>query len=261
MDIPDSLPEPAVIPDATKNLICSPDQLSREQKKELQAYIRRIKKYTDPNVQVTKEEIKTFLSMVFHHWTTADAIPEPPSKHILHKFEYQAVEIGLLTEDAPIPRELLKPGKTHLAASYQTPPERKAGAPVYMLAVVTYPNLSQVFTLVDSRARYFPQSRIKFQYHEGMCADVASFSAMEQSDEFCFYQAHAYNVGVALFHARTRIVGWAAGSPLRNRSRELQMAYPFMAFALFRNNVFPTSRRDPAGRLLSLPRPGIFDLS
>ncbi|EZF26552.1 hypothetical protein H112_01308 [Trichophyton rubrum D6] len=259
MDAPDFSPAPAVMPDTTKNLICSPDQLSPEQKNELRAYIRKIKKFTDPRVNVTDGEMGTFLSKVFHHWTSADAIPEPPKKRMLHKFEYQAVDIGVLTEDAPIPRELLKPENVLQAATYRTPRERRAGAPVYMLAAVSYQNGSQVISLVDKHARFFPQSQIEFRYHPGMDWDVSEFMAMDKRDGFCFYHMHHYNVGIALFRARTRIVRWAAGLPLKDSSQELETAYPFQAFALFRNNVLPTSRNN--ARFLSLPRPGLFDLS
>ncbi|KAF3900333.1 hypothetical protein GTR04_3960 [Trichophyton interdigitale] len=256
-DASSSSPAPAAMPDGTKKAICGPDQLSPEQKQELRDYLCTLKQFTDPSVNVTDEEMETFLSKIFHHWTSADAIPEPPKKSMLnHKFEYQAVDVGVLTRDAPIPRELLKPENYHLAFRYRTPRERRAGASVYMLATVNPQNGSLVFTLMDSHSRYFPHDQIRFRYHPGMSWDVSEFMAMDKRDDFCFYHMHRYNVGIALFHARTRIVRWAARLPLKDGIRELEAYYPFQAFALFRNNVFPTSGIEP-----DLPQPGLFDFS
>ncbi|EGD93040.1 hypothetical protein TESG_00597 [Trichophyton tonsurans CBS 112818] len=245
-DASSSSPAPAAMPDGTKKAICGPDQLSPEQKQELRDYLCTLKQFTDPSVNVTDEEMETFLSKIFHHWTSADAIPEPPKKSMLnHKFEYQAVDVGVLTRDAPIPRELLKPENYHLAFRYRTPRERRAGASVYMLATVNPQNGSLVFTLVDSHSRYFPHDQIRFRYHPGMSWDVSSL-----------WPWISGMISVFITCTATMIVRWAARLPLKDGIRELEAYYPFQAFALFRNNVFPTSGIEP-----DLPQPGLFDFS
>ncbi|EFR01250.1 hypothetical protein MGYG_04254 [Nannizzia gypsea CBS 118893] len=258
MEAPRSSSLPCPLADGTIKLIHCPDQLSPRQKKKLQAYICCIKKLTDPKVKVTHDETEAFLSMVFHRWTTADPIPAPPKKRPTPKFEDIAVEIGVFTADVPIPWGSYRRKKASLYADHQTPPERKAGAPIYMRMSPPWKDWNlDICRLIDGKCRFLPEGTVQFRYHEGMCERVAKFLAMKQMDDFSFYQLHRFNVELAVFFCRRLILRFALGL-LEYRPIS---SHDFYNFWLFRNYRWSSeSRMDPGGRLLSLPRPGLFDL-
>ncbi|KAM5458368.1 hypothetical protein MaudCBS49596_000281 [Microsporum audouinii] len=260
-------PSLSALHNGPKTIICCPDEVSPEPKALFQDCVRIIKEYTDPEDSVTDDELKMFLTMVFSRWTTADVLTPPPKKPLVPKLEDIAVNIGILTEDAPTPEvsrrlnRLRRSGRQHIQIQeplgFQQHPERKAGAPIYMrTSMALFPTIQ----LVDSKSRCFSENTVKFRYHEGLNQRVARFLAMKQLDDYCFYQVHRYNVHLTVYFARKWLKLWATGVPLAEILEWEDAKHYFYEFRLFRNTVSSDSRMDPAGRLCALPRPRLFDL-
>ncbi|EFR04837.1 hypothetical protein MGYG_09173 [Nannizzia gypsea CBS 118893] len=88
---------------------------------------------------------------------------------------------------------------------------------------------------------------------------IRALKAIKKRDAFTMRNIHTFNIELAIYFARNRILMWAEGHPIRAPPPESENLDQLMAFPLCRNDIPSTGPIGDALKILrGRPKPSLF---
>ena len=188
----------------------------------------RVKAQHSPGQAVTKEDLTLFVKMIMQNWTTSRSHKMPSKGNVRGGIEERSTKIGVLKQDCVVPPNGKSMSAVSLAdrhkitknqpANKQTDHWRKMGAPVYMRVIAQPGAASFYFQFHDGRSRIISSANDICKFVPGMSKpEDRFFEAMAAYDSFLLEKVHGYNLAMAVYYARNRLVYWASGADIAGR--------------------------------------------